>query len=224
MAARPDTDGRMAQWLGARLGGDAELGERAWRRILHGAGAFVLLYFVLPSDFFVVISTTALLVVLLVAVLVLEGLRHAFKFRLGLIRPYEQDRIGSYAWYAVALTVAVLAFPPPIAAVVVLGVALVDPLTGELRRRDEPKRFLPIVPIAVYTLLGAIALALGFGWTWVAAVGASFTLGVVAIVVEQWRIPGVDDDLLMTLVPGVLGSIWLYVAPGLPALGVGALG
>jgi hypothetical protein len=224
MEARPQGDGRLAEWLGTRLGGDAALGERAWRRILHAAGAFVLLYFVLPPDFFIVVSTTGLLLILLAGVLVLEAARHVLRFHLGLVRPYEEGRVGSYAWYAVALTVAVLLFPAPVATVVVLGVALVDPLTGELRRLEHPRRYIPLVPIATYTLLGLGALAVGFHWAPVAAFGVAFVLGVVAVTVEQWRIPWVDDDFTMTVVPGILGAAWLYFAPSLPTLGASSLG
>jgi hypothetical protein len=223
MSAHVHTNGRFATWLGDRLGGDAALGERAWRRILHAAGVFVLLYFVLPSDFFVVLSTTAVLLLMLAAVIVLEVVRHLRRFEMGLIRPYEERRVGSYVWYAIALTVAVLAFPPPIATVVVLGVAFVDPLVGELRLQDRWRRLVPGVPIVTYTLLGAAGLAFGFGWAVIAAFGVAFVLAVVAVTAEQWRIPGVDDDLTMTLVPGVVGAVWYYAAPGLSTLSLGAL-
>ncbi|MGA7923658.1 MAG: hypothetical protein WCA77_06750 [Thermoplasmata archaeon] len=212
--------GRFRAWLGGRFGGDAELGDRIERRLIHCLGAFVLLYFVLPTDFFIVLPTLAVILLALAAVFVLEFLRHTAGLELPTLRSYESHRVGSYVFYAVALVIAVLAFPRPIATVVILGSALVDPLVGELRLRPDRRRFLPHVPVIVYAVLGASALVFAFGWALVPALVLVVFLGAVAVLVEEPRIPWLDDDLIMTLVPGIVGTIVVEAFPALPRVGL----
>ncbi len=209
--------GRFRRWLGARFGGDQALGDRLLRRIIHVSGAAVLLYFVIPSGFFVVASTEEILLGLLAAVLVIEVLRLAFGLELATVREYESRRVGGYVYYSVALTAAVLLFPEPIAAAVVLGTALVDPLMGEIREHPRAHRLYPSVPVALYAGLAFVALV-GIGrWP----VGTSALLAVAAaaaaVASERPRLRWVDDDLVMTIVPALvlvaLGIVGLRLPP-----------
>ncbi len=207
------TGGRLRRWIGARLGGDFELGDRIYRRILHCLGALVLLYFVLPRRLAAWFTTEELLLIGLGLVLVLECLRWLAGVELPTIRPYEKARIASYTFYAVALVVAVLLFPLPVALVVVLGTAFVDPLVGELRASSRWRTSYPWVPGAVYVLLGAGALVGVTHWAPFAAVLAAGIAGVLALLVERTKIPQIDDDLAMTLVPGLVLVGLMYFAP-----------
>ncbi len=208
--------GRFRRWLGGQFGGDLALGDRVLRRILHVSGAAVLLYFVIPSGFFVVASTEEILLGLLAAVLVIEVLRLAYGLELATVREYETRRIGGYVYYSVALTAAVLLFPEPIAAAVVLGTALVDPLMGEIREhprragstrrcrsrstrglRSSPSRGIGRWPVATSALLAVAAAA-------------------VAVAAERPRLNWVDDDLVMTIVPALLLAGLGIVVLGLP--------
>lgn len=211
--------GRLRRWIGIRLGGDEALGDRVWRRVLHLVGAAVLLYYLLPSGFFLVAPTKVVLIAALVAVLGLEALRHVARVELPTIRPYERGRVASFAFYAVALVVAVLLFPRPIAVVVVLGTALVDPLIGELRLRSWGPSARFAWPVLAYAMIGAAALKGVGGWTWGGSVLAAGLTGVVAVIVERPRLRGVDDDLAMTIVPGIVLILLLVVWPTLPQLG-----
>lgn len=203
MPPRLHTGGRFRAWLGRRVG-DENVGDRAWRRILHGLGALVLVYYVLPNGFFVVAPKELVLLGVLGLVLLLELLRHLIGLSLPTLRPYEEHRVASFAYFAVALVAAVLLFPLPIGAAVVLGVALVDPVAGETRLRRSSVAVGWGLPIVLYVALAFVGLNTIGRWP----LGASLLLAVpaalVAVAVERPRYRWIDDDLLMTFVPAVL--------------------
>ena len=209
--------GRWRAWLGARFGGDAELGDRIWRRCLHFGGVLVLLYYLLPPVIGPLSAELALLLAL-AAVLVLEGMRHAAGWELPTIRPWESRRVASYAYFAVALVAVVLLIPEPIAVAAVLGVSFVDPLLGELRLRRVGRPLASLAGAGVYVLLGFSALVLVGRWSGPGAAVGALVAAVVGVAVESPRWAPIDDDLAMTVVPAV--TLWLIVtlAPGLPAI------
>jgi len=200
------------------LGGGPELGDRAWRRCLHAAGLAVLLYYVLPPNLFGIPNADALLVAL-AAVLGLEAGRWAVGIELPTLRPHEESRPASFAYFAVGLVIAVLFFPEPVGVAVVAGAALVDPLIGELRRSSWRDRAYPALPIAVYAVIAAAS----FRWVGAMALPAAVLLGglasVLAVAAEYPRLRYLDDDLLMVVVPGLVLTGLLALAPGLPGFG-----
>lgn len=207
--------GRFRRWLGHALGGDEELGNRAWRRILHVGGSLVLVYYAVPNNFFVIVPKEDVLLALLAAMFVLELLRHAAGLKLPTIRPYEARQVASFVFYSLALVLAVLLFPIPIGAAVVLGTAIVDPVAGELRARSTSLLLTMGIPLAAYAMLAFVGMAAIGGWppgdSALLAVGAAGIA--VAIERPKWRY--VDDDFAMTLVP----ALFLYGA-GVLALGL----
>ncbi len=207
MTLRLHRSGRFRRWLGNRLGGDLELGDRIWRRVLHGLCAAVLVYYLLPNGFFLVAPKEVVLILALLAVLVLELLRHLVGLELPTIRPYEQKRVASFAFFAVALVLAVLLFPEPIGAAVVLGTALVDPLAGEMRVAGYRRAALWSVPAVVYAGLAFVGLQVVGRWPIVDAIGLAFLAAPIAVAVERPKSRWVDDDLAMTFVPAIV----LYV-------------
>ncbi len=217
MGWRLHTGGRFRTWLGARFGGDLALGDRLWRRILHGLGAVVLVYYALPNGFFVVLPKVDVLLLALAAVLVLEALRHLTGLDLPTLRDYERARIGSFAVFAVAIVTVILVFPEPIAAAVILGTALVDPLAGELRRREGARWIELGVPFAAYSLLAFAGLAAIGRWPPVDSAALAVLAGAIAVAVERPKVWWFDDDLAMTLVPAVA----LYLV-GIVGLGLAA--
>jgi dolichol kinase len=204
MTLRLHRKGRFRGWLGGRFGGDADLGDRIWRRVLHGLCAIVLLYYLLPENFFLIAPKWVILLAALAAVLFLEVLRHAAGLELPTIRAYEQRRIASFAFFAVALVIAVLLFPMPVGAAVVLGTALVDPLAGELRTYRARPTVQWGAPIAAYFALAWVGLAVVGRWPAIPSVALALIAAPVAIVVERRMGTWLDDDLLMTLVPALL--------------------
>jgi hypothetical protein len=196
--------GRFRRWLGARFGKDEVWGDRLWRRIVHTLGAAVLLYYAVPVDFFVIAPKAEVLLAVLVAVLVLEGLRHSVGLELPTIRPYEQHRIASFVFYAIALAGVVLLFPLPIAAAAVLGTALVDPIAGGLRESERWRRLYPAVPFAVYIVLAFAGLSGIGGWPALRSLPLALLAAVVGLAAEYPKIPWIDDDLAMTFAPALV--------------------
>ncbi|MCI4350964.1 MAG: hypothetical protein L3K15_05570 [Thermoplasmata archaeon] len=213
MRLRFHRGGKTRTWLGAKFGGDFELGDRIWRRVLHFAGAFVLLYFLLPPHFFLIVTNLEALLLALAAVLVLELLRHVAHAELPTIRPHEQRWVASFAFYAVALVAAVVLFPAPIATVVVLGTSLVDPLIGELRVRHASAPTRLGLPLVAYFGFGVAGFAVAWHVPLTVAVPAAGVAAWTAVLVESPRIRGVDDDLAMTLVPAIVLAILAIVYP-----------
>jgi hypothetical protein len=217
MHVRLHRGGRWRTWLGARFGGGPELGDRIWRRILHFVGAAVLVYYLIPPRFFLVVTKEEALLLALAAVLVMEGLRLAAGLELPTIRPWERRRVASFAYFAVALVVAVLLFPRPIAVAVVLGTAFVDPLIGELRLR--PGLGAATLWGAPFAALGAIvvgALLLVGNWSIGPALVAAAVAAAIGTVVERPKLPYYDDDLAMVLAPGIALTLWVWLWPGFP--------
>ncbi|MCI4357835.1 MAG: hypothetical protein L3J95_05695 [Thermoplasmata archaeon] len=212
-------EGRFRGWLGRRFGGDLSLGERIWRRCLHLFGALVLLYYLVPSGFFRVLPNPAVLLLALAVILLVELLRWKAGLELPTIRPFEVGRIASFAYFAVAVVAAVLFFPKPVAVAVVLGTALIDPLIGELRLiRSKPTAY-PAAPLVAYALIAFLALRWVGNWTVLSAVLAAGLAALLAVGVERVRYRHLDDDLTMTLVPGIALTILLLVTPGAAVLG-----
>lgn len=205
--------GRFRRWLGVRLGGDFALGDRIWRRVLHGLGAAALVYYAIPSGFFVIAPKVWVLVAALVAVLFLELLRHLAGLELPTIRAYEERRVGSFALFGIAIVAAIVLFPEPIAAAVILGGALVDPLAGEIRGSRAHRGLSPWVPLAVYGGLAFTGLSILGGWPVLPSFGLAAGAAFLAIAVEGPRIRWMDDDLAMMFVPAV--ALYLVAVVGL---------
>jgi dolichol kinase len=219
MGWRLHRGGRWRGWLGRRFGGDAVVGDRVWRRALHVFGLAVLFYYLLPWELVGPVTKEEVLLAALAAVLSLELARHVAGIEMPTIREHEERRVASFAWFAVALVAAVLLFPEAVAVAVVLGAALVDPLIGEMRRRESARAWYPALPLLVYGGFAVSALLLVGRWHLVPALGTSVALAVVAVGVEHPRHAWPDDDLTMTVVPGALLTLVLWLAPALPTLG-----
>ena len=216
MGWRLHRGGRFRRWLGGRFGGDERTGDRILRRLFHLAGVAVLAYYVLPPQFFLVLPTESVLVLALIAVLAIELVRLLGGVEVPTIREYERRRMASYAWYGIALVVAVLIFPKPVAIAVVLGTALVDPLIGELRQSAAAyARWYPWLPVLVYLALAVLPL-MWYGWGPVRSAAAAAVAGVVAVAVERPKVAEVDDDLAMTILPAVVLTAAGFLGPGAP--------
>jgi hypothetical protein len=208
--------GRFRRWLGARLGGDEALGDRVWRRVLHGITGLALVYYALPNGLFVVAPKRTILLAALAAILVLELLRHAGVLELPTIRPYESRGVGSYAFYAIAVVGAIVLLPEPIAAAVVLGTALVDPLAGELRAAPSWRRAYPGIPLAAYAGLAFVGLAIIGRWPLADSAGLALLAAPIAVAAEWPTLTWIDDDLAMTFAPALALYLVGVVALGLP--------
>ena len=207
--------GEFRRRLAVAFGRPEAAGDVVWRRLVHASGALILVYYLFPVDFFVVLPKEDVLLLALAAGFVLEVLRLRAGVELPAIRAYELRRPASYLFYAVGLVIAVLLFPEGIAAAVVLGTALVDPLAGELRSDPRFRRWSLAGPLGAYVALAATSLAVVGRWPLGFAVALGVAAAVAAVGVERWRFRWLDDDLTMTVVPALL-LLGAAVAFGLP--------
>jgi hypothetical protein len=187
--------------------------------LLHLFGLAVLLYYVLPAMILPWLPTEVLLLAALGLVLVLEASRLALGVELPTIRDYERARVASYTWFAVGLVVAVLLFPRAIAVAAVLGTGVVDPLIGELRLSEERRRWYPAAPALVYFGLATSAFLFVGRWHWIPAVGAAGAMAAVALAIERPKRAWLDDDFTMTMLPGIVLTVAVALAPWLPNIG-----
>jgi hypothetical protein len=117
------------------------------------------------------------------------------------MRPYEGQRVSAYAQGLLGLVFGVFVIRDPrIVVPVFLGMAWIDPLASYCRKRHWSWAF----PAAAYfALFSTTSVALqSFSLPNTVFYGAVATT--IAVVVEGPRIPQVDDDLLMQVVPMVV--------------------
>ena len=176
-------------------------GRRLMRRAFHIAVSLAVLYYWFPPTIRELgISRETLMVVAFGALSILEGVR---LWRGGLVFPmreYERRQLGGHFWLVLGCVVALLFFEQRFAMITILGTTLVDPLIGEMRGKVRPPFVLAAgffawlaVAIATITVAGlATPLAL-------LPIGAA-----VAVAAERRKVPRVDDDFLMNVVPLVV--------------------
>lgn len=188
--------------------GDAAHG---FRRALHGFGATFIVYYLIPDAGAWGVAKRVLPPLLVLAAVAVEvaRLRGAFRSEaLFGLREYERRRVGAYVHFGLAALVLLTFAPQAIAIPCLVGMALLDPLHGELRARGRGRAAVAL-GWALATLLFALA-----GWSvpWALLGGAAMALG------EVLNVPGVDDDFLMGILPAVaLGAATLAGATAVPS-------
>ena len=182
-----------------------------YRRVFHTFGAAFLLYYMLPETYWINLLKFWVPLIILIMAVLLELLRlkgkisgdHFFGLRM-----YEQNRIGSYLFFAIAIIILLMFFPQQIAVPCILCACLADPIMGELRYRYGKKE--------VY-IIGFLLCMLFFVVSWykadislmilVAIIGA---LG--AVIGEVKKFWWLDDDFMIQMVPAVLVYIiWIAI-------------
>ena len=167
--------------------------------------ALAPLYYLVPEELpYVGIPRWSGLVIFITAILSFEVVR----LRMGItflgLRPHEAEGIASYVWTAAGMTLALWVFPHDIASVSVVGMALVDPLAGEIRRvRGEGPLSLG-APAAAYAAIAACVLWAFAERGWLIIAVLSIVGAASAVAAERYKVRRVDDDFLMMIVPGLL--------------------
>ncbi len=175
------------------------------RRAIHMMTGLAPLYYVVPEEIpYIGIPRWSGLIIFLGAIVAIEVLR----LRLGVtflgLRQHEAKAIASCVWTAAGITVALWVFPHDIASASIVGMALVDPLAGEIRKMRGDGQASVLVPILAYSLVSAVVLS-AFGYRdWRLVAVLSLVGAVSAVAAERWKVPRVDDDFLMIVVPGLL--------------------
>jgi len=185
-----------------------------YRRVFHAFGASFVFYYMLPDvDWINVIKFWVPPLVLAIAV-TLELLRlkgkisgdHFFGLRM-----YEQNRIGSYLFFAFAVLILLMFFPQQIAIPCILCACLADPIMGEIRHRFGKKE--------VY-IIGFLVCMLFFMVTWYKAdIRLMVLISVVgafgAVIGETKKFWWLDDDFMIQMVPAVMLLVIWCAAPAL---------
>jgi hypothetical protein len=147
--------------------------------------------------------------IIVIATLIIELIR----IRLGKLvfgmREYERKRLSAYAWFAVGMCTALLFFDMVFVVPVIIGMATIDPIIGEIRFRKM--RLYPMVPFILYAIIMLTCLVLlSYRPYWalapLTAVGTSS-----AIYAESWNLRAIDDDFLMIIAPLLTLSLLNFI-------------
>ncbi len=173
------------------------------RRCAHLSVALAPVYYLIPEELpLTEAPREVLLFFFLSGVVLFDNFRLRRRIALTGLRPHECDSVASFVWAALGITIALWLFPMWIAIAVVVGMAVVDPLAGELRTARASPALSLSVPIAVYFGISAAALLLSGEFDTLVAIGLSAIGAILAVGAEAADIRCVDDDLLMIVVPG----------------------
>lgn len=172
---------------------------QAVRRVVHISTPLFLVYYFLPDPLWTGGPTRVLgLLILLSVVLIGEGLRLVYRPKIIGMRDYEQSNISAATWAAIGMTFTFLFFPIGYAAPALMGMAWVDPVIGDLRKKRSP--LYPSVPLVLYFLIVLVSMALIMGPS-IEVIIASIIATPSAILAERYKSRYVDDDFLMIVVP-----------------------
>ncbi len=187
-----------------------------FRRIFHVVSPAFLAYFVLPDQITPNITKASLAVLFVGTAACIEIARIALGIKLFGMRPYEGQRVSAYAQGLLGLVIGIFVVQNPIIVVpVFLGMAWIDPFRSLARR----KRWPVAVPIASYAVLFFVTQTLLPGVPSVTARLVFTAIATtVAMAVEGPRIPQLDDDLTMQLLPmaALVVAMALIPTAGLP--------
>jgi hypothetical protein len=172
---------------------------RLFRRLFHITGSFYLVYYILPEELIPGFYKWYGVVILVCAAMIVEAIRLKSKKIVYGMRKYEKKQISAYAWFAMGTGIALLFFPMLFVVPVVIGMATIDPLIGEIRFRK--KELYPIIPSILYAIIMFVCLFLISDFALWTLVLFTFVGTLCAIYAESWNIKAIDDDFLMIIVP-----------------------
>ena len=166
-----------------------------FRRIFHIASPIFLSYYILPDMITPNITKLSLAILFIGTAGCIEIARIALGVKLFGMRPYEGQRVSAYAQGLLGLTIGIfLVGDPRIVVPVFLGMAWIDPFRSLARK----KGWHIAVPTAAYAVVFFAAQTVVAD----AVPGVLTAVStVVAMAVEGPRIPQVDDDLTMQVLP-----------------------
>lgn len=187
-----------------------------FRRIFHLVSPVFLVYFLLPDQITPNITKVSLAVLFVGTAGCIEIARIALGIKLFGLRPYEGQRVSAYAQGLLGLVIGIFVVRNPMIVVpVFLGMAWIDPFRSLARKKQWPVA----LPIASYAILFFVTQSLLPGTPSVTArILLAAIATTVAMAVEGPRIPQLDDDLTMQLLPmaALVVAMALLPTTGLP--------
>lgn len=188
----------------------------AFRRVFHVVSPVFLAYYLIPETITPNITRLSLTLLFIGTAACIEIARIALGLRLFGMRPYEGQRVSAYAQGLLGLAIGIFVVQDPrIVVPVFVGMAWVDPFRSICRR----KRWSVVLPIATYALLFLLIQSLLSGIPSITArIVYAAVATTVAMAVEGPRIPQVDDDLMMQILPMAALVVTMHLVPptGLP--------
>lgn len=173
-----------------------------FRRCMHCLLALAPAYYLLPTELpWLGMGRWVLLIGFFLIVSLVEVVRLLMGWDFFGLRPYERHQIASFVWAAAGVTVALWFFREDVATAAIIGMALVDPLAGELRKARPGSAATTAVPLTVYGVIAATAL-----WSFglmpaLYVVLASIVGAATAVAAERYKVRYLDDDFLMIVLP-----------------------
>lgn len=159
------------------------------------------LYYLLPEHLAFGMPRWSLLVIFLGSIIAFESYRHLKGFMFIGLRPHEKHQIASFVWAAAGIALVLWAFPPDIASAALVGMAIVDPLAGEMRSRGFGDKNGVIVSLAAYLALCGGVLLLANARSAVEMVVMCPAAALIAVASERVKVTCMDDDFLMSVLP-----------------------
>ena len=176
--------------------------EVVLRRVAHASMALAPLYYALPVNLpFLGIHRWSVVVAFFSAIMVFEAFRLWKGITFMGLRPHEKDQIASFAWAAAGITAVLWLCPHDIASAALIGMALVDPLAGELRLAGVLDRVTIASTLLVYF---GLCIAVLLAWDMRSTLESlllSMVAAFLAVASERIKTPYIDDDFLMSVVP-----------------------
>lgn len=195
-----------------------------FRRIFHVVSPVFLAYYLIPENVTPNITRLSLAILFIGTAACIEIARIALGVKLFGMRPYEGQRVSAYAQGLLGLTIGIFLVPvfvvperlaEGIVVPVFFGMAWIDPLRSICRK----KRWPVVLAIAAYAVLFFATQSLVGGIpSWTARIVYAAVATTVAMAVEGPRIPQVDDDLMMQILPMAALIVTMALLPpvGLP--------
>jgi hypothetical protein len=185
--------------------------ERAvlFRRCMHCGLALGPVYYLLPEELpWLGVGRWVLLIGFISAVALFEVVRLLKGWTFFGLRPHERRQIASFVWASAGAVAALWFFRDDVASAAIIGMALVDPLAGELRRVRSSLWITVGLPVVTYATIAATVLVAFETMPHLYVVGASLFGAVTAVLAERWKVRYLDDDFLMIVVPCLLMGLF----------------
>jgi hypothetical protein len=184
-----------------------------FRRGAHASMALAPLYYVLPTNLpFLGIHRWSVVVAFFSAIMVFEAVRLWKGVTFMGLRPHEKGQIASFAWAAAGVTAVLWLSPHDIASAALIGMALVDPLAGELRLAGVRDRATIASTLAIYFGLCIATLLVWDARPALETLLLSLVAAPLAVASERIKTPYIDDDFLMAVIPAAamigLALLW----------------
>jgi hypothetical protein len=185
------------------------ISSHLFRRIFHMTAAIYLIYYLLPNVLLPGFYKWYGVLGIVGGTLVVEIIRLRRSKVLFGLREYEKTRISAFAWFALGMGVALLLFEMEFVVPVVIGMAFIDPLIGEIRRNKI--ELYPLIPLVCYGFIMLICLLFLSSHNFFFVMILTVLGTVTAIAAESLDVKSIDDDFLMIVIPLLVLSGFKFI-------------